>query len=270
MTNIVIITSNALRHDYMRIMFGLNQEINVLKSYVETPINKDSKRDLSSVEESHFLAREKTELDFFSDIVFSSEDNSNPMDIEKNKINDQNYIDEIQKLGPDLIITFGCCIIREKLLQAFKDKIINVHLGISPYYLGAGTNFISIVNNDFQCTGYTFMYMDRGIDTGEIIHQARAEVYLFDNIHQIGNRLIKNMVHDFIKLVSNLHLIKKMLPITTNIDPIICFNRDATELKTIELYNNFSNGAVKLFLANKEEIESRYPIIEQSFFKKIL
>jgi len=270
MKNIVIITSNALRHDYFRIMFGLNPEINVIKSYVEIPKGTDKKKDLSFIEENHFLAREKTEHDFFSDIVSSSTDNSNPVKIEKNKINDQSYIDEVKKLDPDLIITFGCCIIREELLMVFKNKIINVHLGISPYYLGAGTNFISMVNNDFQCTGYTFMFMDQGIDTGEIIHQARAEVCLFDNIHQIGNRLIKDMVHDFIKLVSNFDFIKKMHPITSNIDPIICFNRDATQLKTIELYNNFLNGAVKNFLANKEEVESRYPIIEQSFMKKIL
>jgi len=111
------------------------------------------------------------------------------------------------------------------------------------------------------------MYMDRGIDTGEIIHQARAEVCLFDNMHQIGNRLIKNMVHDFVKLVSNFNLIKKIHPVASNINPIICFNRDATKLKTIELYNNFLNGAVKNFLANKEELEYRYPIIEQNFLK---
>jgi phosphoribosylglycinamide formyltransferase 1 len=267
MKSIVILTSNSLRHDYLRIMFGLNPEINVLRSYIEVPKNIETQPDLSEIEKNHFLTRSKTEIDFFSDIVSSSKDSSNPVSIEKNNINDQSYINEVKKLNPDLIITFGCCIIRENFLEAFKNKIINVHLGISPYYLGAGTNFISMVNNDLQCTGYTFMYMDQGIDTGEIIHQARAEVCLFDNMHQIGNRLIKNMVHDFVKLVSNFHLIKKIHPVASNINPIICFNRDATKLKTIELYNNFLNGSVKNFLANKEELESRYPIIEQNFLK---
>ena len=37
------------------------------------------------------------------------------------------------------------------------------------------------------------MYMDEGIDTGQIIHQSRAIILPFDNPHQIGNRLIKIM-----------------------------------------------------------------------------
>ena len=35
MKNIIIITSNKLRHDYFRIMFSVDKNINVLKSYVE-------------------------------------------------------------------------------------------------------------------------------------------------------------------------------------------------------------------------------------------
>ena len=53
------------------------------------------------------------------------------------------------------------------------------------------------------------MYLDEGIDTGEIIHQGRPKIFPYDNPHQIGNRLIKKMTKDFIKLVINFDLIKK-------------------------------------------------------------
>ena len=69
MKNIIIITSNKLRHDYFRIMFSVDKNINVLKSYVEVEQNKEIKKNLSSFEKTHFVAKEKTENDFFSDPI---------------------------------------------------------------------------------------------------------------------------------------------------------------------------------------------------------
>ena len=62
---------------------------------------------------------------------------------------------------------------------------------MSPYYRGSGTNFWPFVNNELQFIGATFMHIDEGVDTGEIIHQIRANIFHDDNIHQIGNRLIR-------------------------------------------------------------------------------
>ena len=267
MKNIIIITSNKLRHDYFRIMFSVDKNINVLKSYVEVEQNKEIKKKLSSFEKTHFVAREKTENDFFSDPISLVKDFSKSKQIQKNLINHPTYIQEIKNLNPDLIITFGCSIIKENFLNEFKNKIINVHLGISPYYLGAGTNFHSLVNSDFQCTGYTFMYMDKGVDTGEIIHQSRAKINHFDNPHQIGNRLIKDMVNDFKIIVKNFDSVKKISPQKTNKKPIICYIKDATPQKTKDLYKNFSQGAVKKFLEKQDALNKEYPIIEQDFMK---
>ena len=54
------------------------------------------------------------------------------------------------------------------------------------------------MNNEFEFFGYTFMYLDEGIDTGEIIHQGRPKIFPYDNPHQIGNRLIKKMTKDLL------------------------------------------------------------------------
>ena len=45
------------------------------------------------------------------------------------------------------------------------------------------------------------MHIDDGIDTGEIIHQIRARKYFNDNIHQIGNRLIKDSFIECVKII---------------------------------------------------------------------
>ena len=39
--------------------------------------------------------------------------------------------------------------------------MINVHLGLSPYYKGSATNFWPFVNNELQFLGVTFMVTDK-------------------------------------------------------------------------------------------------------------
>ena len=53
------------------------------------------------------------------------------------------------------------------------------------------------------------MFLDEGIDTGEIIHQIRARILKNDNIHKIGNRLIKDVCKNYSQIIINFNKIKK-------------------------------------------------------------
>lgn len=272
MKSIVIITSDAIRHNYFKILFSQNKNIKILKTYVETdtefelsekPTNKNFLGDKVA---QHFIARHNTEFDFFSDVIEICKDKSNSKYIIKNEINSLDNVYEIIKLNPDMIVTFGCSIIQAPLIKAFKNKIVNVHLGLSPYYFGSGTNFHCLVNNEFQFEGYTFMYMDKGIDTGKIIHQARAKIRPFDNPHQIGNRLIKNMTKDFINLIVNFNLVKTKEPVAIHKGRTYR-KKDASDELTLKLYENFDNNSVDEFLKSETELHKNFPIIEQDFLK---
>jgi phosphoribosylglycinamide formyltransferase 1 len=48
-----------------------------------------------------------------------------------------------------------------------------------------------------------FMYVDAGIDTGHIIHQICADVYLGGSPHTIGDRLIKKMISTYAEIICN-------------------------------------------------------------------
>ena len=78
----------------------------------------------------------------------------------------QKCLNQIKKNNPDIIIVYGSSIIAP-LTNDFKNKIINVHLGLSPYYRGSGTNFYPILNSKPEYIGVTFMFLDKGIDTGK-------------------------------------------------------------------------------------------------------
>jgi len=270
--NIVIITADALRHNYFKVLFSQNENINISKTYVETNesfVLKEKATDNNAFSDKvaqHFLARHNTEFDFFSDVIKHCKDKSNSKYIENKEINNSYIVNEIISLNPDMIVTFGCSIIKSPLIEAFKNRIINVHLGLSPYYFGSGTNFHCLVNNEFQFEGYTFMYMDEGIDTGNIIHQVRAKIRLFDNPHQIGNRLIKNMTKDFINLIVNFDLVKHKNPVTNYFGKTYK-TKDATDALTLKLYENFDNDAVNKYLEKEQELIKKFPIIEQEFLK---
>ena len=76
---------------------------------------------------------------------------------------------------PDVVLVFGTGILREPLLSAFDGRIINIHLGLSPYYRGAGTNFWPLVNREPEYVGATIHYLDAGIDTGPMLAHAQAD-----------------------------------------------------------------------------------------------
>ena len=119
------------------------------------------------------------------DYIKNTYDYSNSSYIPKGEINGDKVVKEIEKLNPDLIICYGASLINSSLLKSFKNRFINVHLGISPYYKGSGTNIFPIINNEFDMLGATFMHIDEGIDTGKVIHQFRSEIFIGDSIIQL-------------------------------------------------------------------------------------
>ena len=104
--------------------------------------------------------------------------------------NDPAEVALMAALGPDVVLVFGTGILREPLLSAFDGRIINIHLGLSPYYRGAGTNFWPLVNREPEYVGATIHYLDAGIDTGPILAHARPTIARGDGPHDIGNKTI--------------------------------------------------------------------------------
>ena len=163
----------------------------------------NQKIDTSQLEIQHVEARTQSEIDFFSDYIESCEDKSNPKLIRKGEINDEAIVNEIVAMNPDLLVCYGSSLIKSDLLTKFQGRFLNVHLGLSPYYRGSGTNVWPLINLEPDMVGATFMYIDAGIDTGKIIHQIRADVYLGDSPHTIGNRLIRKMTLTYAVIVCN-------------------------------------------------------------------
>jgi methionyl-tRNA formyltransferase len=96
----------------------------------------------------------------------------------------------MRALAPDVVLVFGTGLLKPALLDRFPGRAVNIHLGLSPYYRGAGTNFWPLVNGEPEYCGATIHYLDAGVDSGPIIAHVRPPIQAGDGPHDIGNRTI--------------------------------------------------------------------------------
>jgi hypothetical protein len=265
---IIILTGSELRHDFFRKYLALSDEIEVLASFCEgtekSLASLTTKEQDNELRMAHLRLREQSEKDFFAAFVKMTPDRSNPIALPKGKINAPSHSAAIIKAAPDLLVCYGSSIIREPLLSAFPQRFLNIHLGLSPYYRGSGTNFWPLVNGEPEYVGVTFMHIDAGVDTGEVIHQMRAHIALGDSPVQIGNRLITEMAETCLKILLRWDRLKKMPQIAPSSSDKVCRKKDYTERSVLTLYKYFSNGLVRDYLWNETERCARVPIVQNA------
>lgn len=111
--------------------------------------------------------------------------------------NNTEFIDELKKINPDVIcvVAYGK-ILPKEILEIAKYGCINVHGSLLPQYRGAAPIQWAVLNGD-KTTGITTMYMDEGMDTGDIILKREVEIgenettgELWDKLSKIGGELL--------------------------------------------------------------------------------
>ena len=105
--------------------------------------------------------------------------------------NNIEFIEEIKRLQPDAIcvVAYGK-ILPKEILEIAKFGCINVHGSLLPQYRGAAPIQWAVLNGD-KTTGITTMYMDTGMDTGDMILKEEIEIGEDDTTGEIWERLSK-------------------------------------------------------------------------------
>lgn len=103
-------------------------------------------------------------------LIRYAKENSIPVVLNKN-INCKEYMDEIRKLNPDLLVSMSFNqIFKSEIINMIPLKIINCHAGKLPFYRGRNILNWALINDEKEF-GITVHYVDEGIDTGDIIVQ---------------------------------------------------------------------------------------------------
>lgn len=175
--------------------------------------------------------------------------------------NDAAEVALMESARPDVVLVFGTGILREPLLSAFEGRIINIHLGLSPYYRGAGTNFWPLVNREPEYVGATIHYLDAGIDTGPILSHARPRIEPGDGPHDIGNKTIVAAADMLIRAAAA-HVEGTVQPVPQwkagRLYQRKDFNADAVRA----LYRNFETGMIDEYLAARAARDAALRLIE--------
>jgi methionyl-tRNA formyltransferase len=92
------------------------------------------------------------------------------------RIKDRQAIDEIRALQPDLIVVmaYGQILPRD-LLEIPRVACLNLHASLLPRWRGAAPIQAAIAADDRE-TGITVMYMDEGLDTGDILLKHKIDI----------------------------------------------------------------------------------------------
>lgn len=276
MKKVIILTGSEPRHTFVRKAMALSGACTVMRSYCEGLEHSLSARldrqqaPADGQQSDHVAARARSEADFFGLFNRFAEDRSNPEYLPKGAINEAPHVQDITAADPDLLAAFGCSLIKEPLISDFPHRFLNVHLGLSPYYRGSGTNFFPLVEGVPEYVGATFMFLDAGIDSGEIIHQIRARIHPGDTPHQIGNRLIGDVAVVYAELISRFDALEPMPQPASPETARLCKRDDFTESATNRLYQEFSGGLVDRYLNERETRISAVPIVEHPRLADVL
>ncbi len=112
---------------------------------------------------------------------------------------DTELIEKIKAMKPDVIVVvaFGQ-ILPQSILDIPKYGCVNVHGSLLPKYRGAAPIQWAIINGE-EVTGVTTMYMDAGMDTGDMIEKYEIPIdyndtygTLYEKLKVLGGKAIIN------------------------------------------------------------------------------
>lgn len=89
--------------------------------------------------------------------------------LQPQKASEPEFIEKLKELNPELIVVIAYGqILKKELLEIPEKGCVNVHVSLLPKLRGAAPINWTIINGDSK-TGVTTMFMDEGLDTGDII-----------------------------------------------------------------------------------------------------
>lgn len=214
---------------------------------------------------NHFDERARQETIFFGDYgVFPKAEGDNSVRrLESGTLNTRDTLEFLRAAGVDTVVIYGTNLIKSPLLGAWPKRMINMHLGLSPYYRGTATNFYPLLNEEPEYVGATIHVLDAGIDRGPILAHARPEIVAEDMPHTIGCKAILAGIAKLIAVLGDLD--------RGDITPIpqwgvpnarLYLRKDYHPSQVVELYRKLDAGLIPRYVERAPQVAGRVRLIE--------
>lgn len=143
-------------------------------------------------------------------------ENSIPV-LQPDKIKTDEFYEQMKGLSPDLIcVTAYGKILPTSILSLPKHGCINVHASLLPKYRGAAPINWAIINGEKK-TGITTMFMDEGMDTGDILLTEETKIADQDTSIDLSHKLSEIGAELLIKTIGKLEA-DELVPVKQNDD----------------------------------------------------
>lgn len=190
-------------------------------------------------------------------------------------VNTDEFINLLKEKNIDyiVVVAFGQ-LIKEKLLEEYKNKIINLHPSSLPKYRGSSPVQFSLLNGDKK-THASAMLIEKGMDSGDILNQKEVEIKaeddftsLSEKLSKIGSEVILESVLNYDDFIKNRikqdddkatftkKITKEMGKIDFNQSKEEIINKIRAFVEFPKAYFSYKNENVKILKASPVEIEN--------------
>ncbi len=261
MTRIALITSNHRRHLWLtRQLCSMGDLVAVIRE--GKPASQPAAiTHPDPVVVGYFQERDERELFWFSDVGVNFSDLKTPvLMIDWGKSNSDEAFQFLIDANPELVFLFGSSIIKDPMLSYFGGYMINMHLGLSPYYRGSATNFWPLADGLPECVGVTLHHATLKVDGGNILLQGRPVPALDDSSHDLGCKSIIVGAELMRKLIKYPALLSSGM--LQQDGGKLCRRSDFSTQALMKVLQNFSDGMMEKYIRDKLDRDSQYPIID--------
>lgn len=216
---ITLFTSNKSRHNYLiNLLSSICDELYVIQECNTIfPGLIPGNYPVSSVMEDYFKKVNIAQNKLFENSYIDNKKNIKilPMvsgDLKKCSVK---FLSDF--LNSDIYIVFGSSYIKGDLVEfLIKQKTINIHMGVSPYYRGADCNFWALYDNNPHLVGATIHLLSKGLDSGPILYHAMSDIktdpfeYSMSSVksafHSLAKKIKDKSIFSITPLIQNLDL----------------------------------------------------------------
>lgn len=119
-----------------------------------------------------------------------------PKDFKTREAFNEALLEKVNQFKADLLVLAGfLVVIPEKMIEAYRNRIINIHPSLIPSFCGTGFYGLKVheaaLEKGVKVVGATVHFVDEGTDTGAIILQKPVEVQKGDTPEVLQRRVME-------------------------------------------------------------------------------
>ena len=257
---ITLFTSNKSRHNYLiNLLSDVSEELHVIQEcdtifsgivpghYKVSPIMK---KYFENVDDAQSLL-------FGNSYVNNKKKNIKILPMIFGDLNQcsMNLLSDFLK--SDVYVVFGSSYIKGELVDFLvKQKAINIHAGVSPYYRGTDCNFWALYDDNPHLVGTTIHLLSKGLDSGPMLYHAMSN--LKSNPFEYTMSTVKSAFHSIAKRIKDGSIF--------TIKPIV---QDKIKEVRYSKKSEFSEELVKEYFEKKIDLNSKKfdnSLLKEPFF----